>query len=54
MEEGDGAVEEAGGEVVRAGVEEPPHFLVLLLWEGLEPELCGLMSKTKSGEKITY
>lgn len=41
-EEGGGGEEGAGGEVVRVGVEEPPRFLVLLLWEGLEPELCGL------------
>lgn len=38
-EEGGGAGEEAGVEVEHAGEEEQPHFLVLLLWEALGPEL---------------
>lgn len=36
VEEGGGATEEAGVEAEPVGEEEQLHFLVLLLWEGLE------------------
>lgn len=44
---GDGGEEGVDGEVVHEVEGGPPRFLVLLLQEGLEPELCGLEEAVK-------